>query len=398
MTESKKFFLPALAMAMAGCVSAAQAQSSTPENVLFKIHDVQPVKSTEGVIEACDYDITFYNRSPRALKSASLSLNWQDDSIATVIVEEKNAERKKTGRNYSKTEEVDSASLSTMVDVPSLEPYKQVTIRSRIQTDKCFLMLDNVKFSLRSCNIASEDDAKNTAARRFNNRDENPCDGLFQFVAPTDPEYYREFKPISYEEDRRQGENKRLEERRLINTKYDEVITELNNVSATLEEIRSDGEAATIGADLSSGSQTGKSSELSDAELSAKLKTLFPGLGESNSQPAANGAGGNGSGNGAGGSSSGNSTGGNVPAGGNNASTGGGSSSGNGGQSGSGDNGSSSGAVPSASGGQAGSPAGASGVNNGVSGSGNGDFAAAEEPKTQSKDKGTFKFNSPNVM
>ena len=82
MTENKKVFLSVLGMVMAGCVSAANAQQSAQENILFKIHDVQPVKNADGAVVACDFDTTLYNRSNSALRAAVLNLTWTDETEA----------------------------------------------------------------------------------------------------------------------------------------------------------------------------------------------------------------------------------------------------------------------------------------------------------------------------
>ena len=391
MTESKKLFLPVFAVAMAGCASAALAEgSNAPENVLFKVHDVQSVKNADGVIDACDYNVTFYNRSPNTVKAASLSLSWYDDTINSVISDEKTVERKKSGRNSSKTEEVDSAGLTAVVDVPSLEPYKQTTIRSRVRTDKCFIMLDDLKFAVRSCNIVDKNDvAVSTRAR--SSKDGGSCDGVFKFISSTNPEYYQEFKPVSYEEDMRNAEDQRMAGRRKIDNLYNEAVAEMNNVSAIVNEIQSDASVAASSAPVTNNSSA-KSNEVSEAELSAKLKTLFPGLGGDESEadaepedkatarpvaPADMPSSGYGTFSGvetskkpplragATANSAGDKKGKSAPA-------------------------KASGPAPKMS-------SGASAPSN-PAGLGNGGFAKAEEPKATKDDKGTFKFNSPNAM
>lgn len=403
MTVNRKIIFPALAMALVGGAASVKAQSSdaaSPENVLFKIHDVQSVKNADGVINACDYNITFYNRSPRQLKSATLNLNWMDNSIASIITEEKKEEKKKSGRNYSKTEEVDSAALSTSVDVPTLEPYKQVTIRSRLQSDKCFLMLSDVNFSVKSCNIADNTDG-NAMRVPVNNRNSGAaCDGVFKFVPSTDPEYYRDFKPVSYEEDRRQGENQRMNDRRLINTKYDEVVSEMNKISSTLDEIKadsisSDGEVAASTSAVAE--TTPAQAKVSDEELSAKLKTLFPGLGE----PAGSAANPNGN------SSANSAAGGAANSGGSAAGTDNNGSAGNGTAAASGSTGDAGNGMPVSAGGtlkdalnNASGGAGSSSGGAGNGGNGNvpeNSFGDAEMGISGSPSAGKTEYNSPNV-
>lgn len=414
MTVNRKILFPALAMALVGGAASVKAQSAdaaSPENVLFKIHNVQSVKDADGVVNACDYNITFYNRSPRQLKAAVLNLNWIDNSISSIISDEKNEEKKKSGKSYSKTEEVDSAALSTSIDVPVLEPYKQVTIRSRLQSDKCFLMLSDVKLSVKSCNMA--DTSGNSRPVVVNNRN-NACDGIFKFIPATDPEYYREFKPVSYEEDRRQNDNKRMEDRRLINTKYDEVVAELNKISATLDEIKadsmnSDGSLSSSASSASDPNAANGSSSapaantVSDEELSAKLKTLFPGLGEpassttaqSGNSSTSTSAGSNaGSGNAAGNANAGNNPASNTATTAESNAGDAGSNAGSAGQVAAGD--SLKGALNNAAGGAGSSSGGA-----GNAGSGNvpvNSFGDAEMGISGSPSSGKTEYNSPNVQ
>lgn len=38
-----------------------------------------------------------------------------------------------------------------MIEVPAIKPYKQVTVNNRINTDRCFLLIEKVDFSVKSC-------------------------------------------------------------------------------------------------------------------------------------------------------------------------------------------------------------------------------------------------------
>lgn len=285
MTENKKVFLSVLGMVMAGCVSAANAQQSAQENILFKIHDVQPVKNADGAVVACDFDTTLYNRSNSALRAAVLNLTWTDETVTALVNDEKKAEQKKSGRSYSKTENVTPPSVSTSIDVPQIEPFTQVTVRNRLQSDRCFLLIGDVKSSATNCSVIAAASKERVSPVSTNNKGGN-CDGLFKFVSPTDPEYYREFKPVSYEEDKALSENKRAQDRRDINTQYDAVVTEINKVSKVLSEIKGDINAE----DLDGENPASGSSEASNEALKSRISTLFPDAAGSASEPAGNGA------------------------------------------------------------------------------------------------------------
>lgn len=266
MSSNRKVFLSVLGMLMAGCAANVSAQVADPA-VLFKIHDVQPVKNSDGLTIACDFDTTLYNRSDKDINSATLSLTWTDTAIEGMINEEKKVDPKMQNNyrgSFSQTEASSPSDVVTTVDVPALKPYKQVSLRSRIQSDRCFLLMNDVRVEVKKCQIAGGQES---------GRNSTPCDGMFRFVSPQNPEYYREFKPISYDEVKMQGENKRNQDRRDLNVQYDATIAEINKVGQVLEGIKSD----VADADAVT-KEPAKVQDVSEEVLSAKLQTLFPGI------------------------------------------------------------------------------------------------------------------------
>lgn len=268
MRDNKKVFLSVFGMLMVGCVFCASAQT-TDSAVLFKIHDVQPVKNSEGLTVACDFNATVYNRSDKDITSAALLLTWVDTTVNNIIDDEKKEDAKlnmrPVERAYSQTQASSSAEVSTSLDIPNLKPYKQVSLRSRLQSDRCFILMEDVKVEVKKCQLASEENSRGSSGGN--------CDGLFRFVSPQNPEYYKEFKPISYDEEKSQAETKRNQDRRDINVQYDVTIAEMEKTSKVLEGIKADVEDM----DVKELSKPIEVESVSDDVLSAKLKTLFPG-------------------------------------------------------------------------------------------------------------------------
>ena len=66
----------------------ATGSNTTEEEVLFKIHDISPVKNSDGEVIACDFNATFYNRSPYEVSDAVVSLTWNDQSLENIIKSE----------------------------------------------------------------------------------------------------------------------------------------------------------------------------------------------------------------------------------------------------------------------------------------------------------------------
>lgn len=271
--NNSKIFLSVLGLLAGGCAFSASALAADSEAVLFKIHDVQPIKGTDNQTTACDYNVTFYNRSQKDLSSASLLLTWTDSTIDTVILDEKNKDAREGRQGFNQTianmEANSPVQVSSQLEVPALAPNKQVSVRARIQSDRCFLLTGPVDVQVKTCNINGG--ANTTSRSRYAaNSGGTSCDGLFTFVSPENPEYYREFKPISYDDEKIQAEARRNQERTDINTQYDAVVNEISKISTVLEGIKSDVPLAPVKKPKPA------VSEAEAEQLTDKLQSLFP--------------------------------------------------------------------------------------------------------------------------
>ena len=220
----------------------ADVATTKSRAVLFKIHDVTPIKDTEGLITDCDFLITFYNRTPTALQSAKLALGWTDDVSERYLKDLDDSESLPVNEPRpfpSRNGEKNLGSLITAVDMPALGAYSQISVKGSLKTDKCFLLLNPLKFNVEACNlIESNQTSTRTGPRNLASRANVECAGLFQFVDFTNPEYYDEFKEISYsEQEALLGKEKEtnLDE---INAKYNAVVTSLEKASNILSNIQ----------------------------------------------------------------------------------------------------------------------------------------------------------------
>ena len=75
MNKNAKLFITCLGLGMASYINVAAAASDA---ILFKIHDVVPVKNADGNVVSCDVGATFYNRTEKEINNASLNLIWAD--------------------------------------------------------------------------------------------------------------------------------------------------------------------------------------------------------------------------------------------------------------------------------------------------------------------------------
>ena len=257
----------ACAALMLGSVSA-QAADDDEENefsskiasgenvVLFKIHDIKPLRDDVGDIKECEFGLTLYNRSPKTIDAITMDLSWLDESVAEVIDAEYKDEQEALNKQklqhsvaknlknvqnqpQPKTEDFTPKMLNTSIDLPKIKPFRQVTLKSKLKSDRCFLMMKEVDVSFSSCNITDEK-PDNVDRRAALNRSQTPneCKSLFRFVSPRDPEYYREFQKVSFNEDAARRQQVRKNDMEEMEKNYNKIIQSVNHVTEVLETIR----------------------------------------------------------------------------------------------------------------------------------------------------------------
>lgn len=216
--------------------------------VLFKVHDVTPVKDDQGVVTDCEFGLTIYNRSPKSVDAATINLNWNDEGIANVIdSEEKMAEQGNDGKQVEslsqasrpRTADFEKDTLSTSVILPQIKPFRQVSLKSKIKSDRCFLMIEDAEFSFSACSITDQTSvsSKRLASAKSQGSG-NDCKALFRFVSPRDPEYYREFQKVSFNEEAKRREESRKKDIDELDAAYQKMLDGLNNITTTLDSIK----------------------------------------------------------------------------------------------------------------------------------------------------------------
>lgn len=213
--------------------------------VLFKVHDINPVNEKKDGVEACDFYVTFYNRSPKDINGAVLDLTWIDNSLIEVINDERDENQDKNNKSgnvdsrSSVSESAHPIDLTATIDMPALKSYKQITTRSRIKTDRCFLLLEDLALNVRSCNAKNEPSAPSGQIISGGGMGGNQgCNGLFRFISSKSPEYYVEFKNISYDEQKAEERQQRASEEQELESKYRTAVDGFGRLSSTLAEIK----------------------------------------------------------------------------------------------------------------------------------------------------------------
>lgn len=222
----------------------AAKQNMKSEAVLFKIHDISPLKNNEGAVVACNFSATFYNRSDRDINGATIRLTWNDKTIGGVIGDElkESADKRKLSgkdgrytRATSQTERITPENIESTLEMPAVKSYKQMTLTSKLQTDRCFLLLNDVDFRVDSC-LALENQDANMMSR--GGGASTDCARLFKYVSAKSPAYYKEFKKVSYDEEKAAKKTEMQKNTQEINRVYSETVDALNATSGTLSRIK----------------------------------------------------------------------------------------------------------------------------------------------------------------
>ncbi len=249
MRISTKVFSLALGAVLAANINPAWAQKADTaanaaddeekqEEILFKIHDIVPVQNREGEVIACDFNTTVYNRSTFTLREAVLDFTWKDTSLEDVIKAEKEEDAEKnnnSGRAYSETERRTSQEVNVQVEVPSIKPYRQVTLNNRVNSDRCFLLIQNVEFEVQNCS-AEGVASGGRSSRRGGQR--NSCTKLFKYVSPESAQYYMDFKEITPDEEKAKEDAAKQASKNEVVDIYTKTVNSLNSASSIISGIK----------------------------------------------------------------------------------------------------------------------------------------------------------------
>lgn len=225
----KKNFVLSLVSALA-ISSTFNAHASNME-VIYKIHDINPVKEDNDIV-SCDFSVTFYNRTPDIISNLSMNIGWLDEVIEDKIKQEKQEQvRDENGRTSgysgkSKTEQFTSKTISSNLSIPPLPPSKQISIKSSVKTDRCFLLLEKPILKINSCKVGSVANIDKQAGA---------CNNLFMYVSPESGDYYTDFKPITYDEEKHEIEKQNKQEQKELDSIYNNAITSVKRISQTLD-------------------------------------------------------------------------------------------------------------------------------------------------------------------
>lgn len=230
---------PSVVFAAPPSPKKAVPTSSTTRSdaVIFKVHDVEPVL-VEGVVTGCDYTVTLYNRTSINFRNFTINLDWEDP-VDERFRFDRYAEAVMSQEEFSKYKEVikednNKKAVNTSVTVNAFGADKQISVRSHIDSEKCYLMLSEAQYTVTPCDIVRNVDAMggmNLSA------DQKDCTPLFQFVSTKNPEYFGKFKRISLTDQEKQDEITHSQEMSDIDTVIGKIVENMGVSDSTLTNI-----------------------------------------------------------------------------------------------------------------------------------------------------------------
>jgi hypothetical protein len=207
--------------------AVAQEEDAALSEILFKIQDVTPEKDADGTVKYCNLRATFMNRTSVDVVNAALVLTWHDDVIGDVIdVEERAAnEAKRNGSTalsprYS-TAGFTSKSVQTSLKLPPLKSGQQVSLKTKVATDRCFLLLNDMDINVSNCG----------SANMIEKTSRQGCADLFRYVSPKEDEYYVEFTDVTPQQQQAIETSEVNELRRGIDASYSDALTSIRAIT-----------------------------------------------------------------------------------------------------------------------------------------------------------------------
>ena len=243
---SASIFCPLNSVALEGNAALTKAKNSAKateettraDAVIFKVHEIEPV-AENGVVKGCNFMVTLYNRTTINFRTFTINLNWKDevderfkfDRYVENILGVDEAAKQKT---LFSSDEPASKPMQTSITVNAFGADKQISLRSYIENEKCYLMLTEAEFSVTPCEIARN---MGNIGKMDVSADKQDCTPLFQYVSTDNPEYFKEFKNISLTAENAIRDTEQASELSDIDIVIEKIVNNMGTSDETLTKI-----------------------------------------------------------------------------------------------------------------------------------------------------------------
>lgn len=201
--------------------------SSDAGAILFRIENIKPITNNDGLIDKCTFMVTAFNRMEKAVKEAKLNFKWTDNISGKYVID--GTDIKVNSGNDAKTEVTSDITLS------DIAPHTQKSFEASVNTDKCFLLFDNLNYTVESC--MNEGDKVEIKNSKVVSKTEG-CKGNFDYIDSKNPEYYSEFKDVPESVIAKQAEAEKNNEVAKISEDYQNAMTNMQKAGENLDAIK----------------------------------------------------------------------------------------------------------------------------------------------------------------
>ena len=222
--------------------------TSDAGKVIFRIENINPIKDKNGDVKQCSYIVTAYNRLDAMVKEANLDFSWQDNitgqyikriddssklsanEIAEQLGEDVLEDKKETSKVSAKEETKSAPQFQPIVSPVKLfniAPHSQKSFSYTVDTDKCFLLFNNLDFKVKNCIMEGK-----------TVDDKDGCADKFNYISSKNPEYYVEFGDVPENVVQNQIEDEKNVEMEKVDNTYKEIVSTLEKVDTTLKNMR----------------------------------------------------------------------------------------------------------------------------------------------------------------
>ena len=204
---------------------AVVGETSKPDAVLFRIENIKPVENENGLTDRCTFILTVYNRTQKEIEEAEIDLFWRDEISAKYKVENEEV--------MAVSKEAATTIIHKNMLLEKIFPHEQKSFEGEVETDKCFLLLDQVEYRVNTC-IAAGDNIPVKDNKRMGN---GSCTGSFDYINSKNPEYYSEFKDVPESVLEKQAEENKARELSGIENAYVAAEEGLDKITKELDRI-----------------------------------------------------------------------------------------------------------------------------------------------------------------
>ena len=223
MLKKSSLFLGLLTAYTLATVSPALALSEN-DAILVKVQDIVPTKDNRGMITGCEFLTTIYNRTDADLSELSFGLNWYDDAVQNTIIQEQNLNRYGRDNNMRGTDEFISPDVISTFNIPILKKNSQKSMRGKIDSDRCFILLEDARITVSSCKQNGQDNSSGNFS----------CQSLFRYISSKSPEYYTDFLAVSVETQKELDTKTKKRQSQELDTLFQNAEANLNKASRLL--------------------------------------------------------------------------------------------------------------------------------------------------------------------